>query len=109
VNEFKIENYKTVKKWLLSGRGEHRFEASEEANNIECLKLCCMYTGKTPDELASCESIEKERETVAIALRETGLKILDIAKRIGILNNFWIHNGRDVMGTYRGWVLTQIS
>lgn len=39
-----------------------------------------MCTGKTPDELAHCKNIEKERSTVAITLREKGLKILNIAQ-----------------------------
>ena len=35
--------------------------------------------------------------------------MLDIAQKLGVLNNFWVHNGREVMGTYRGWVHTQVS
>jgi hypothetical protein len=67
-----------------------------------------MYTGKTPDELANCASVEKEREIVAIPLRKKGLRMLEIAQKLGVLNNFWIHNGREVLGTYRGWLHTQV-
>jgi hypothetical protein len=63
-----------------------------------------MCTGKTPDELAHCKNIEKERSTVAITLREKGLKILNIAQKLNVLNNFWIHNGRQIMDTYRGFI-----
>ena len=71
--------------------------------------MCCTYTGQTPDELANCASVEREREIVTIPLREKGLRMLDIAQKLGVLNDFWVHNGREVMGTYRGWLRTQVS
>jgi hypothetical protein len=53
--------------------------------------------------------VEREREIVAIPLREKGLRMLVISQKLGVLNNFWVHNGREVMGTYRGWLHTQVS
>ena len=70
-----MEDYETVKKWLLSTRGPRRFETSKEKDWVNWLKICCTYTGKTPNELANCASVEREREIVAIPLREKGLRM----------------------------------
>jgi integrase len=93
-----IEDYESVKKWFLNAD----FESSTKKEYVQWLKTWCKFTDKTPDELARCEDINKERGIIAVALKEKGLRILTITQRLTVLNSFWAYNGRQVTDTYGG-------
>lgn len=56
----------------------------------------------SPDELASCANIDKERDIIADGLERKRLRIYTITSMINALNVFWRTNGRTIDDVYGG-------
>ena len=98
-----IQRYPSVERWFIEPNGERHYASSTEKEYIGYMKLWCRFTGKTPDELANCEDIDKERGVIAEGMREQlHLAIRSVTDRTNALNGFWKRNGRRVKETYGG-------
>jgi hypothetical protein len=97
-----IKDYKSVQRWFTKRNGERRYKPKTEEIYIEYMQLFSNLSNKTPDELASCANIDKERDVIATGLEAKGLRILSIIGRITALNVFWRANGRRIDDIYGG-------
>ena len=97
-----IEDYESVKKWFTKANGKSRYTPKTEERNIKYMNMFCNLSKMTPDELASCLSINKERDVIASGLERKRLRIYTITSMINALNVFWRTNGRLIDDVYGG-------
>ncbi len=97
-----LKRYESIRNWFIKPNGERRYTPATEKQYIEYMKLYQQFTGKTPDELANCEDVDKMRGIIADGLRAKPLKICSVTYRLHPLNSFWRYNGRRTNDVYGG-------
>jgi len=102
VKNLNIKDYKSVQRWFTKRNGERRYTPQTEERNIKYMSIFCNLSKMNPDELASCLSINKERDVIASGLERKRLRIYTITSMINALNVFWRTNGRNVDDVYGG-------
>lgn len=97
------ERWSSVKRWLNKPPGEKPYSLGTKNTYIGYMKKFIRLTGKNPDELASCEDMDKIRDIIAAGLHDEGLPISSSVRyRIHPLNSFWAANGREIKDPYGG-------
>ena len=97
-----IKDYKSIKKWFTKHNGKLRYTSQTQERNIKYMRVFCNLLQMTPDELASCPSMNEARDIIGSGLERKQLRIYTITSMINALNVFWRTNGRTINDVYGG-------